>query len=137
MNKNSSGKVNTKKNAKYTPQGILVIVGIIVLLIAGVVFFSQGDKKILKSEYTMGEVGYIDDVELTLKEATYINDASGIEVAFEITNKRDNTITIIPDDYFVFYDINQVQIPNKFSNDNNIVKKDETITYKLQYDITK
>ena len=28
-----------------------------------------------------------------------------------------------------------VQIPNKYTNDKSIIKKDETITYKLQYDV--
>ena len=36
----------------------------------------------------------------------------------------------------MFYDINKVQIPNKYTNDKNIIKKDESITYKLQYDVT-
>lgn len=116
----------------------VVIAGIILILIAIIALvFKNDDNHILKSEYSMHEVGYIDDIEVTLVNATYINNDTGIEVTFELTNKRDNTITITPDDYFVFYDINKVQIPNKYTNDKNIVKKDETITYKLQYDVTK
>lgn len=116
----------------------VVIAGIILILIAVIALvFKNDDNHILKSEYSMHEVGYIDDIEVTLVNATYINNDTGIEVTFELTNKRDNTITITPDDYFVFYDINKVQIPNKYTNDKNIIKKDETITYKLQYDVTK
>lgn len=116
----------------------VVIAGIILILIAIIALvFKNDDNHILKSEYSMHEVGYIDDIEVTLVNATYINNDTGIEVTFELTNKRDNTITITPDDYFVFYDINKVQIPNKYTNDKNIIKKDETITYKLQYDVTK
>ena len=116
----------------------VVIAGIILILIAIIALvFKNDDNHILKSEYSMHEVGYIDDIEVTLVNGTYINNDTGIEVTFELTNKRDNTITITPDDYFVFYDINKVQIPNKYTNDKNIIKKDETITYKLQYDVTK
>ncbi len=116
----------------------VIIAGIILILIAVIALvFKNDDNHILKSEYSMHEVGYIDDIAVTLVNATYINNDTGIEVTFELTNKRDNTITITPDDYFVFYDINKVQIPNKYTNDKNIIKKDETITYKLQYDVTK
>lgn len=124
---------NNKKAIRF-----VIIAGIILILIAiSTLVFKNDDKHILKSEYSMHEVGYIDDIEVTLVNASYINNDTGIEVTFELTNKRDNTITITPDDYFVFYDINKVQIPNKYTNDKNIIKKDETITYKLQYDVTK
>ena len=108
------------------------------MIIAILMFaFKDNNNNILKSEYTINEVGYIDDIEVSLINAIYINNDTGIEVTFKITNKRDNTITITPDDYFVFYDINKVQIPNKYENDKNIIKKNETVNYKLQYDVTK
>ena len=125
-----------KDNSKKVK--LIVIIGIILIATAIFYFMVKNDNTyVLKSEYNMGEMGYLDDIEVTLKDATYINKGTGIEVTFRITNKRDNTITITPDDYFVFYDINKVQIPNKYSNDKNIIKKDETIDYKLQYDVTK
>ena len=130
----STTEINKNKKAIR----FVIIAGIILILIAiSTLVFKNYDKHILKSEYSIHEVGYIDDIEVTLVNASYINNDTGIEVTFELTNKRDNTITITPDDYFVFYDINKVQIPNKYTNDKNIIKKDETITYKLQYDVTK
>ena len=128
MNKNNK---NTRK------RNIVIFIVVAAIILGSLYYHSNQNNKVLKNEYTMGEVGYIDDIEVTLKDATYINNGTGIEVTFEITNKRDNTITITPDDYFVFYDINKVQIPNKYTNDKNIIKKDEKITYKLQYDVTK
>lgn len=133
MSKNKKQGKSDDKTIKF-----LVIAGIILIVIAILTFtFKDNNNNILKSEYTINEVGYIDDIEVSLINAVYINNDSGIEVTFKITNKRDNTITITPDDYFVFYDINKVQIPNKYTNDKNIIKKNETINYKLQYDVTK
>lgn len=133
MNKNRKKGKSDDKTIKF-----VVIAGIILIAIAILTFaFKDNNNNILKSEYSINEVGYIDDIEVSLINAVYINNDTGIEVTFKITNKRDNTITITPDDYFVFYDINKVQIPNKYTNDKNIIKKNETINYKLQYDVTK
>ena len=134
--KKSEIKKQNKKDEKTIK--FIVIAGIILIAIAIFVFaFKDNNNYILKSEYSINEVGYIDDIEVSLINASYINNDTGIEVTFKITNKRNNTITITPDDYFVFYDINKVQIPNKYTNDKNIIKKNETINYKLQYDVTK
>ena len=130
----------SKKNKQNDDKTIkiIVIAGIVLVIIAILMFvFKDNNNNILNSEYTINEVGYIDDIEVSLINAIYINNDTGIEVTFKITNKRDNTITITPDDYFVFYDINKVQIPNKYENDKNIIKKNETVNYKLQYDVTK
>lgn len=135
MNKNKNKK---QKNKDEKTIKFVVVAGIILIVIAIFAFaFKNNNSHILKSEYSINEVGYIDDIEVSLINAVYINNDTGIEVTFKITNKRDNTITITPDDYFVFYDINKVQIPNKYTNDKNIIKKNETINYKLQYDVTK
>jgi len=115
-----------------------LILGICIVIIAFAIFIiSNSDNHILKSEYSMNELGYLDKIEVTLKKANYINNNTGIELTFEITNLTNNTITINADNYFKFYDINSVQIPNKYNNDVKIVKKNETINYKLQYDVTK
>ena len=133
VKRNEELKDDNKKTIRF-----VVIAGIILIMIAlFALIFKEDNSHILKSEYGMKEVGYLDDIEVTLLSANYINNDTAIEVTFELTNKRDNTITITPDEYFVFYDINKVQIPNKYTNDKNIIKKDETITYKLQYDVTK
>ena len=143
MSKKKKGKKKSKKSSFeiFIEKNSKKLLGISALIICVVAFIAlinnNGNEYILKSEYNMGELGYIDDIEITLTDAKYINNDTGVEVSFEITNKRDNTITVIPDDYFVFYDINKVQIPNKFTNDKNIIKKDETLVYKLQYDVTK
>lgn len=129
-------KVELKENNYDNRKNSMIFIGIVIAIVAAFLFINEGEQKILKNEFKIGEVGYVDNIELTLVDVYYINNNTGIEVSFEVTNKRDNTITMIPDDYFMFYDINKVQIPNKFDNDKNIIKKDETITYKLQYDVT-
>lgn len=130
------GKEKDNLKKQKTKRRIMIFIGLAILLLAGITLFNNRDAQIIKSEYKIGEKGYIDDISITLEEVHYINNHSGIELTFNITNERDNTITIMPDDYFVFYDINKVQIPNKYTNDKNIIKKDESITYKLQYDVT-
>lgn len=129
--------VENKEEVRDKRKTYMIFIGIIIATFAAFIFINEGEQNILKSEFKVGEVGYLDDISLTLTDISYIHNNTGIEVSFEITNGRDNTITIIPDDYFVFYDINMVQIPNKFTNNKNIIKKDETVTYKLQYDVTK
>lgn len=127
-----------EKEKKEKIKKLLIFGGVIIAIIAILTaVFHNDNKYVLKSEYKLGEVGYIDDIELSLEKIEYINQESGIQLSFKITNKTKNTITITPDDYFKFYDINTVQIPNKFTNNKNIIKKDETVIYKLQYDVTK
>lgn len=136
MKKNKKKTKNKKNRTIY--EKYFIIAGLIIVVAAFIVFIIKNtDNHILKSEYGMNEQGYLDKIEVTLKKANYINNETGIEITFEITNRTPNTITIIADDYFKFYDINQVQIPNKYNNNSKIVKKDETIIYKLQYDVTK
>lgn len=130
--KKKSTSIDTKKFFKITLGVILLIVIVFVIL------DSVNNKyKFLKPEYTVNEKAVIDNIELTLKDIKYINKETGIELSFEITNKQANTITIKADDYFKFYDVNKVQIPNKNENDKNIIKKNDTLVYKLQYDTTK
>ena len=129
---------NRKKRKKeFNPKAIfLIFVTLICVSFIIFVIMNSDGGHILKSEYSMGEAGYLDKIEVTLKKVNYIHNKSAIDVTFEITNKTDNTITITPDDYFKFYDINEVQIPNKYTTNNKIVRKDETISYKLEYDVT-
>ena len=60
-----------------------------------------------------------------------------LRIKIKMTNKRDNTVTIKSDEMFKLYDINKVQIPNNYTNSTNIIKKDETITYILEYNVAK
>lgn len=92
-----------------------------------------GCNKEIKTEYFLNETTTIDDIEITMTKASYSNNI--LEVEFKIKNERNNTISIAPDTYFKLYDINQVQIPNKYENDNNMIKKGDTITLTLQYNI--
>ena len=114
---------------------IIILIGLIIVVAAIFLLIIDKDEYAFKSEYKIGEQALIDDIELTLNQVTHINNNTGIELTFQITNKTNNTITINADKYFVFYDMNMVQIPNKYTNDKSIIKKDETITYKLQYDV--
>lgn len=132
-------KKSKKKSKNRINNKVIMFIGIIAILISFVVFIikNSDSNHILKSEYAFNEPGYLDKIEVTLKKVNYINNETGIEVTFEITNRTNNTITIIPDEYFKFYDINEVQIPNKYTSNTKIVKKDETVIYKLHYDVTK
>lgn len=131
--KKGKKKIENKDNyRKY----ILLGIGFICILFIIWIIFRNDSARILKSEYKMNEPGYLDKINVSLKKAIYINNQTGVEVTFEITNKTNNTITIVPDQYFKFYDINSVQIPNKYTANDKIVKKDETILYTLQYDVT-
>lgn len=137
MTKSINKKNNNKK--EETSFSFLKPFLIICLVLFAIVFMiaNSTDDKMLKSEYKIGENATLDNIDLKLSNVKYINKKSGIEITFEITNSQDNTITIKPDDYFKFYDVNKVQIPNKFENDKNIVKKNEKLIYKLQYNATK
>ena len=87
-----------------------------------------------KTEFFLDEDAYIDDIAIKMTKAS-INENNMLEVVFSITNNRDNTITMVADNYFKLYDINKVQIYNQYENDINIIKKDQTINYTLIYDI--
>lgn len=91
------------------------------------------DNTPVKTEFSLNEPAKLDDIEITMIDATYQNNI--LEVEFKIKNNRDNTISIAPDTYFRLYDINQVQVPNKYQNDNNMIKKGDTINFTLQYSI--
>lgn len=130
-------KINVSNNMDKYKYIIVIVIALIIVLFAGFVIKNSDGNHILKSEYGIQELGYLDKIEVTLEKVNYIHNNTGIELTFEITNKTNNTITITPDDYFKFYDINEVQIPNKYTSNKKIVKKDETIVYKLQYDVTK
>lgn len=91
------------------------------------------DNTPVKTEFSLNEPAKLDDIEIIMVDATYENNI--LEVEFKIKNNRDNTISIAPDTYFRLYDINQVQVPNKYQNDNNMIKKGDTINFTLQYSI--
>lgn len=99
-------------------------------------FFIGCSKKNIKSNYSFNEEAVLDHFDLKLKDASYLeNDV--LELTFEITNNSKNSVTINADNYFKLYDINQVQVLNKYTANTNIIKKDETINYTLQYNINK
>lgn len=127
----------TEENKKIKRIIVISFIGIIAIFFGIFMYQNSNGKHILKSEYSIGELGYLDNIEITLEKVNYIHNNTAIELTFKITNQTNNTITITPDDYFKFYDINEVQIPNKNISNKKIIKKDETITYKLQYDVTK
>lgn len=138
-NKSKNNKNNTSKKDETFKLNYLKPFLIICLVLFGIVFIiaNNDNKAILKPEYKIGEKATIDDIDLKLTNVKYINKKTGIEITFEITNRQANTITIKPDEYFKLYDVNKVQIPNKFENDKNIAKRNEKIIYKLQYNIIK
>lgn len=111
----------------------ILLFGLLIFVI-GIGLTGCGKDAILKSEYALGEVASIDDIAIKLEQAKYTEDKK-LELVFDITNNRDNTLTLSPDDNFVLYDINKVQIPNTFSNNTNIVKKNSSLKYTVQYNI--
>ena len=91
----------------------------------------------IKPEYSVNEQAIADDIELLINEVIYNETHQTLRIKVKMTNKRDNTVTIKSDEMFKLYDINKVQIPNSYNNTTNIIKKDETITYILEYSIGK
>lgn len=91
----------------------------------------------IKPEYSVNEQAIADNIELLINEVTYNETHQTLKIKIKMTNKRDNTITIKSDEMFKLYDINKVQIPNSYNNSVNIIKKDETITYILEYSVAK
>jgi len=73
------------------------------ILVMGISLTGCGKDAILKSEYTLGEVASIDDLTIKLEQAKYTEDKK-LELVFDITNNRDNTLTLSPDDNFVLYE---------------------------------
>ena len=111
----------------------ILLIGLIIItvLITGC---SNGNI-VPKTEFVKGEQALLDDIYLTLNEVGYQDDT--LTLNFKIENKTKNTITIIPDSNFKLYDINQVQIKNTYSNNTNVIKKNEIINYTLEYNIDK
>ena len=87
-----------------------------------------------KTSYKINETAKIDKLEITLTNFNYLyNDI--VEFTFKITNNRDNSITLNPDNNFKIYNSTNAQIPNIYSNDSNIIKSKDTMNYTLQYNI--
>lgn len=107
---------------------------LIVLLLLPLVLLTGCSEEIIKTEYQLNEEAKMDDLVITLTDASYNNGV--LEAVFKITNNRKNSVTISPNVNFKLYDINKVQIPNIYSNDTSIIKKGETINYTLQYNVT-
>lgn len=86
------------------------------------------------NKYSINEKATLDNIDITLKKATLF-ESDTLELSFEINNNQKSSITISPEKNFKFYGINKVLIPNIYSNDNNIIKSNETINYTLLYNI--
>lgn len=87
-----------------------------------------------KTSYKINETAKIDKLEITLTNFKYL-DNDIVEFTFKITNNRDNSITLNPDNNFKIYNSTNAQIPNIYSNDSNIIKSKDTMNYTLQYNI--
>ena len=87
-----------------------------------------------KTSYKINETAKIDKLEITLTNFKYL-DNDIVEFTFKITNNRDNSITLNPDNNFKIYNSTSAQIPNIYSNDSNIIKSKDTMNYTLQYNI--
>lgn len=87
-----------------------------------------------KTSYKINETAKIDKLEITLTNFKYL-DNDIVEFTFKITNNRDNSITLNPNNNFKIYNSTSAQIPNIYSNDSNIIKSKDTMNYTLQYNI--
>lgn len=87
-----------------------------------------------KTSYKINETAKIDKLEIILTNFKYL-DNDIVEFTFKITNNRDNSITLNPDNNFKIYNSTNAQIPNIYSNDSNIIKSKDTMNYTLQYNI--
>ena len=84
-----------------------------------------------KTSYKINETAKIDKLEITLTNFKYL-DNDIVEFTFKITNNRDNSITLNPDNNFKIYNSTNAQIPNIYSN---VIKSKDTMNYTLQYNI--
>lgn len=107
----------------------IFIVFILFLLVAG----CENKPMTNKTEFYLNEDASIDKINLKMTDYE-IND-NKLEITFLITNKRGEDINILADDYFKLFDSNRNQIFNSYSN-SSLIKKNETVEYKLIYDIT-
>ena len=87
-----------------------------------------------KTSYKINETAKIDKLEITLTNFKYL-DNDIVEFTFKITNNREDSITLNPDNNFKIYNSTNAQIPNIYSNDSNIIKSKDTMNYTLQYNI--
>ena len=108
----------------------LFVVLLVLLFITG----CNSNKYIVKSSYNVNEEAMIDDIVLKLTDVKYHNNK--LEVVFDIKNNTKNTYTI-GEDSFKMYDINQVLVSNEYHNENNIIKKGQTISHTLIYEVPK
>lgn len=110
---------------------------ILLIIICFIVMFITGctSSVIPKSEYLMNEVAEMDDLKIELKTAIW-NENQELELNFEIENNRKDTITIVPDENFKLYDINKVQIPNTYTGNSIVIKKNEKRTITLNYNVS-
>lgn len=109
--------------------------GLILLVLIPFIVGCNDNKIIPKSEYKVGEEAMIDDIYLTLTSATYNDDI--LELVFKIRNDTGKTMTINPESNFKLYDINRVLVTNSFTNNSNVIKKGQTVSYTLNYNVSK
>ena len=107
---------------------------IISLILISIIIVGCGSNITSKTSYKINETAKIDKLEITLTNFKYL-DNDIVEFTFKITNNRDNSITLNPDNNFKIYNSTNAQIPNIYSNDSNIIKSKDTMNYTLQYNI--
>ncbi len=111
---------------------------ILLILICLIVIFFTGCSNYTVmpiSDYSINDTANMDNLNIKLIKASWTENKE-LELVFEIENKRKDTITVVPDEYFKLYDINMVQIPNTYAGGSTIIKKNEKSTVTLCYKVS-
>lgn len=110
---------------------------ILLIVICFIVMFITGctSNVIPKSEYLINEEAEMDNLIITLKSASKLENDE-LELVFEIKNNRKDTITITADEFFKLYDINKVQIPNTYEESSAVIKKNKKRNVTLNYKVS-
>ncbi len=109
---------------------LLIVICFIVMFITGCT-----SNVIPKSEYSINEQAEMDNLKITLKSVSKLEN-NELELVFEIQNNRKDTITITADEFFKLYDINKVQIPNTYEESSTVIKKNEKRNVTLNYKVS-
>lgn len=109
---------------------LLIVICFIVMFITGCT-----SNVIPKSEYSINEQAEMDNLKITLKSVSKLEN-NELELVFEIENNRKDTITITADEFFKLYDINKVQIPNTYEESSTVIKKNEKRNVTLNYKVS-
>jgi len=107
----------------------LIVIGVLILGVG--VFFMFKDGK----QYRINESAILDNYEVTLTKAEYDKVAKRLYVTFLVKNNNSYSVSLDANSNFRLYEISDVQRPNVFNTDLNIIKPSDSVYYNLAYNV--